>query len=148
MALTITILGSKQVEQKLTGLANNIRNFTGVWDDILDAIYEIEESQFETEGHGKWAPLSPKYAKWKEANYPGRGLLILTEDLIESVTGGRGGVVRKTRDTLEFSTNVPYWRFHQEGTRKMPQRKVLDLQAGDEQKIADVFEAWVRRQIT
>jgi phage gpG-like protein len=40
--------------------------------------------------------------------------------------GGPDSIYREERDGVTVGTSVPYARFHQTGTRRMPQRKIYD----------------------
>ena len=62
-----------------------------------------------------WAALSPAYAKWKQARYPGQPILrasSLMQDLAFISTRGDKFIVKSTK----------YGGAHQFGTRKMPAR--------------------------
>ena len=62
-----------------------------------------------------WAALSPAYAKWKQARYPGQPILRasgLMQDLAFISTRGDRFIVKSTK----------YGGAHQFGTRKMPAR--------------------------
>lgn len=69
----------------------------------------------------KFAPLSPRYRRWKELHYPGRPILVRTGAM------QRGYTFRNTATRLHVDNRMAYWIFHQTGTRKMPARKVFQL---------------------
>ena len=80
-----------------------------------------------------WRPLTPPYARWKQARYPGQPILRLTgkmQDEARIVPSGRG-----------FSaTTTFYGPYHQYGTRFMAARPWLGVPAVSLLKIAPI--AW------
>jgi len=91
---------------------------------------EFSKINFITHGSGSWPPLSPAYARIKGTR--GAGLLRLTDKMFRSVTTrGSQNVARLRRRGFGmeyiFGTDVDYAKFHQFGTSKMPQRKVIDV---------------------
>jgi phage gpG-like protein len=73
----------------------------------------------------KFVPLSPRYARWKALHYPGRPILIRTGAM------QRGYTFKSTATRLTVDNRQPYWIYHQTGTRKMPARKVFQLDEED-----------------
>ena len=108
------------------------------WDAVAKEFYAIEEEQFSSEGHGKWPPLSPRYAAWKAAHYGGKPLLIRDGNLLAAVSGKGVKVDKQPKQLNVTFTGVPYWRYHQEGTSKMPQRKVIDLTKENRTRLGNV----------
>lgn len=91
------------------------------------------ERNFEQEGRPRpWAPLSPRYARWKERFAPGRGILELTGRLRRSI------VARVEGEVLVASTDVPYAAAHQFGVphRRLPARSFLVLTSDDVHTVA------------
>lgn len=76
-------------------------------------------------GHPRWVPLNPTYAAYKAAKGRSTKPLILTGHGRAS-----GKVLRQTQDTLEFGTEVPYMKYHQDGDGA-PQREFLFLTEKD-----------------
>ena len=80
--------------------------------------------QFDAEGggpaSGSWAPLTLKYAKWKEAHFPGQPTLVRRGALKAALTGEHSpGALRSiSGGTLSYgTTGIPYASFHQTGTK-------------------------------
>jgi phage gpG-like protein len=69
----------------------------------------------------EFAPLSPRYKRWKDQHYPGRSILVRTGAM------QRGYTFRNTATRLTVDNSQSYWIYHQTGTRKMPARKVFQL---------------------
>lgn len=84
--------------------------------------------RFDDEGPG-WEPLAAStLARKAKKGYP-PDILHATGVLRDSLTktGAAGSVVRITPDELFIGTSDPVARHHQDGTPKMPQRKIVDL---------------------
>lgn len=110
-------------------------------------------AQFDAEGAGPtgaWAQLSPPYARWKEANFPGQPILVRTGALRAALTeGGAPGALRDvSSDSLAFGTaGVPYASYHQTGTGRMPSRPPFDFGAELEEGIQQAATAGVRAAV-
>lgn len=64
--------------------------------NIYTHFKKAEDVLFQSEGgagkHGRWPPLTKKYKKWKEIHFPGRGIMVRSEALRKSLTGGSGKI--------------------------------------------------------
>jgi phage gpG-like protein len=74
---------------------------------------------------GGWAPLDAEYASWKATRFPGAPSLVRSGRLFRSVATQNRAAFRATRMEFEFGTSVPYAKFHQYGTEKMPKRQII-----------------------
>lgn len=97
---------------------------------LLWARTELEEAyadNFATNGLpvGGWSPLDPKYAAWKAGTFPGRPTMVRSGALFQSLTTLRGAPNVVGNMEATFGTSVRYARFHQDGTFRMPKRRVL-----------------------
>lgn len=72
-----------------------------------------------------WPPLSPEYGAWKILNRGPRPLMVDTAKLKRSLTSLRGSPSEIGLQSATFGTSVPYARYHQTGTRKMPSRTIV-----------------------
>lgn len=121
-----------QLNRTITRYVDRISDFRPIWDDVAKAYFKVQEAQFDTEGHGQWVPLSSKYASWKQSNAPGQGLLVLSGDLRKAATGKSGAVVQKSEHQLAIGfQRAGYWRYHQTGTSRMPQRRIVEIREED-----------------
>ena len=89
---------------------------------------------FGEEGPG-WAAWAESYAPFALA-YPNVGILWQTGDLLGSVADEANFVVTPRTLSWTGATSPDYWRFHEEGTSKMPARKFVGL---DEIAIAEIY---------
>lgn len=145
---TIEVVNPDEVKTFFVRIKNELKDFTPIWDDVVEEFWNIQTDHFGSEGHGKWRPLSPRYAAWKAIHYPGQPLLVLTGKLEAAATGITGHQIRKSSDRVQIGwRGLNYWKFHQEGTRKMPQRKVIDIRTQDVNRLAAVFGKGLKRRL-
>lgn len=133
--------GAKEIAFAVSRFSDAIQDYRPAWEETADYLGQVTERRFDQHGPG-WAPLSPAYAAWKSANYPGRGILVRTGRMRASM----GDVQRISPMSLEWGTSVPYAVFHQRGTRKMPQRKVIQLEPDDARYIHRVMQRYIAKK--
>lgn len=120
-------------------------------DFLIPDIREMYRQQFDTEGArggAKWVPLSPAYAAWKEANFPGKSILRRTDRLFDSLTS-------KTSDTIEIATDqqlrigtkLIYGSAHQGGTGTLPARPMLAPTPADLRRWRGLGERYITDQL-
>jgi phage gpG-like protein len=121
------VTGVKKAVSRLTAMQARAQVFTPV---LLKAKKEIQlanASNFATNGLpvGGWSPLSPAYAAWKMARFPGAPPMVQTGRLFASLTGATASFETMTNTSISIGTSVEYAKFHQYGTTKMPKRKIV-----------------------
>ena len=101
---------------------------------IEDDFYAEEKAQFASEGADggeRWQELSPEYAGWKEAHYPGQPIMQRTGSLERSLTSGNdpNAVKIEAWKTLTLGSKVPYGIYHQslDPRTKLPRRPLIQL---------------------
>lgn len=116
---------------------------TPVWEGIADRFVELQQKNFDSQGatmSGGWSALSPKYGAWKAKHYPGRGILVRSGDLRESLASNLG-VREFTRKSMTVGTQIPYASYHQNGTRTMPARKLIgDIPVNEQREWAKILQ--------
>lgn len=119
------------LSRAISRLGEYATDLRSLWDDIERDLSEGERKQFDTEGAASgraWAPLSARYAAWKAKHYPGNRILVRTGRLRMAATGSSNELeVRKSQREFLWRLLVPYARYHQGGTSRMPQRRPVDL---------------------
>lgn len=120
-------------DERLRWLVAQLLDLRPFWPRVVTLAIQWWGKQFETEGAfggHPWPPLSPAYAAWKAAHYPGRGLLVLERDLRQAAS-------RPDREATPTSLTLTIpWarlkgedvelRWHQEGTTQgMPPRPLI-----------------------
>ncbi len=128
------VLGEKQVSQMLSRTTDKAADLGPYWLMVAGFLQTTIEEQFRTQGgrSGGWAPLSDRYAADKLRRFGSSPILVATGALKESLTGGSGFIQRQEgNESLRFGTQLGYGVYHQSGTSKMPQRRILDLTKDD-----------------
>lgn len=145
-----TIDGDRRVEQLLTEMIDRSTGMEAAWPAVGDVIADHMATQFATEGAhltGKpWAPLSPPYLAWKLA-HGGNGILRLSDAMVSSLISRPMAVEEYGPDWATFGTNDPKAKFHQGGTKKMPQRKIIELDSPGGEELADDCNSVLARYI-
>jgi len=119
------------VRARLQLISDALRDLRPLGDVFHQIFIEFIQRHFDSEGGyagTPWAPLSPRYAAWKSAHYPGQPILRMRGTLYGSLTSrGAGSVVKISARAMEFGTTVPYARAHQVGdpARNLPARVVV-----------------------
>lgn len=121
--------GDVQLDRTIQRSLDAVDDASPAWEVLADSFGRAERRQFASEGaygSGGWAPLSPRYARWKARAYPGQPILVRTGELRESLTRRPFGVeVIRPRFAI-FGSDVDYGRFHQRGDG-LPQRRPVEL---------------------
>jgi len=130
--LTFNIDGEEQLSRYLDILADSINDFAPMFDKMADDFRDTMEGMFNSggafDGNSQWAPLAPSYRVWKAHHFPGRNILTLTGALKRSLTSTGGSHVEQiTRTSMKIGTRDQKAIFHQRGTSKLPQRKIVNM---------------------
>ena len=117
----LEVAGQVAMDRGIARFADGIADYRPIWPIIEDDYYAQMKDQFKSEGEeggDAWAPLSEKYAGWKEAHFPGKPILQRTGDLYDSLTNpnSTNGVRREERKTLTLGSTLAYAIDHQTGT--------------------------------
>lgn len=149
VTLEIETLGTERFVRGFNRYVAQMKDFTPIFEEILEDFRRREEEIFAGEGVPKsFAPLSPAYAAWKEMNYPGQPIMQLRGPLKASLIGKADGTVLKIAPLeAEFGTSVPYAHRHQMGTGGMPKREVVQLTEEDKTRWARMIHEWSYRQL-
>ena len=115
---------------------------------LEQAFYQTEAQQFNTQGGltGGWPPLKPRYQAWKDRNYPGLPMMVLTGRLRNSLISRSGETIfMADPQGLRIGTRVPYAMYHQFGTRTMQARPVVPMEAILD-RMQRILEEYLRTQ--
>lgn len=140
----LTTQGSAKVMSEFNKVMRNVSDATPAFKEMAVKYGAHQEVWFKTKGGGTWAPLQPKYRRWKNRRFPGRGILYgPNRKATKSRPPHQGGVMKKqaTRKYagkfgieninpkgLEVGVNTtlfPYAEKHHYGKGRMPERKVF-----------------------
>jgi phage gpG-like protein len=145
--LVIELEGQREFDRTFTRFTENLRDFRQLWPSVISVLRKISEEQFAFEGRGKsgaWQPLSPKYAAWKEKNYPGSPILQRTGALQLSLTSNTAhSIVRAGKEELEFGTTLRYGIYHQsrKPRKRLPRRPIFDFNEQDKNRVTKAIQA-------
>lgn len=147
MRLQVGIYGDEVFKRKLYRIEGRSVDVEAVFLEIAEDIREVEEKQFESEGwfrSGGWAELTDNTIARKEREGLDPRILHATLKLRESVTDKGGGTLIKIgEDTLVVGSEVSYGGYHQTGTSRMPQRKVMEFNENDKRQWVMMIERWI-----
>ena len=135
----------KELHFRIRRFTEGVSDMRGLFSALAELFKREMGEQFETEGGvsgGRWAPLTEPYKKWKQANYPGRKIGVLTGALRSSMTGGGGYSERigKRQATFGMSSSSQarsYAPFFDE------RRKVIRLTPQQGRDWQKVTHAWL-----
>lgn len=124
---TLEVLGEEVVSRRLLRFEGNVKDARPAFRRIAPLLEAATLRRFESEGaYGgeKWAPLAASTLARKPA---GQGILVASGRLRASLTQetAADGIRQMTPQSFRWGSSVPYGRFHQAGTSRMPQRRVV-----------------------
>jgi len=79
----------------------------------------------------KWQPLSPRYAEWKRKKFGNKTILRRRGKLYKSFQSSHSSKYAKV------STKIPYAKYHQYGTKRIPKRDFMYI---DKKGIEDILK--------
>lgn len=134
MKLELQGSGFAPLALMLDRFSENVVDGRDIFDAMADAFASTQEQNFKSSGavYGGWAPLSPRYAAWKAAAYPGAPILTREGHLRRSLTQRPLGVEDIAARRMVIGTDISYAGYHQKGTSKMPARPMINPPTGQE----------------
>jgi phage gpG-like protein len=86
-----------------------------------------------------WSPLAPS-TRAQRKRFGFRGARPI---LVQSGRLRRGFKAYNTKSFMKILNHVPYGKYHQTGTSKMPQRKIMGFTPKNKKAIAQIFKNYV-----
>lgn len=135
-ALRIDGAGFEPMQLLLDRFSENIQNPQPMFEAMADEFASRQAANFGSGGGiwGAWAPLSPRYAAWKNANYPGQPILTRTGALRTDMTQRPFGVEVIDSKRMVVGTDIEYAKYHQQGGGNLPQRRIISPPAPGEMR--------------
>lgn len=127
MRLTADI-DDDDAQELLGDIKERSQDFRPVWRYAKRELEHSFSQNFLTGGSlvGGWAPLDSGYAAWKSVRRPAASIMVFDGTLFNSLRSLDKAAVNKIEKlSATFGTDVEYAKFHQYGTTKMPQRKII-----------------------
>lgn len=137
------------LRRKIHAMRERAGNLIPAWNELLDWFADQERLQFGSRGqrwHTLWPELTRETVASKRAlGYTG-DILIRETDLLRSLTDRPLSVERLTAREAVAGTRIRYARYHQDGTRRMPARKLIDAGViAQEGAASDAVASWITR---
>lgn len=155
--ISFDLPGERQLESYFDHLVHIPDDWRPAWEHMAEDFWASEEREFDTEGQRTWAPLSPRYAKWKERHYPGMPMLVRTGALKLSLTqpDAKGAVYDVFPTELQLGTDLKtrngqytLGMLHQTGTRRgMPPRPPVKIRSDLQSKWNERLTNWLREEL-
>lgn len=148
MRITLDLGGDVQLDRQLARYLNRVVEAEPAFQAMADYVGKELLKNFISQGRyasGGWAPLSPKYAKWKAKRYPGAPILVRTGQLRRDLTRRPFGVERITDSVMEIGTDLPYAEYHQTGGRHLPRRRPFELTDTARKELVKIMQRWIAR---
>jgi phage gpG-like protein len=144
-SIEITITGDEALQRNVMAYARRLSrpfkrtNAAG----RVDAYVANEARRQITHGQrGDYTPLSPRYARYKAARYPGRPMLVVRGDTVRSMTDTKDSDhIRKIGfggKTLTVGSKSKIAGYHQEGTKHMPARPLFIVTRRVEERVSEI----------
>ena len=146
-------MGVEQVSRTFDKIGKGVTDLRKPFNEISKTYYKSEQIKFKNEGayrgEKKWTKLSDSYAKWKK----GRGqILVLRGHLKRAATtrNASGSIFDLGRQSLTMGVDLQVngWNLaalHQFGTRKMPKREIIRIDAIQKKKWMRIIRDYIHK---
>ena len=127
------------IPDEIEKIKDNLDDFGPVFKEAKEDLKTLWKNNFLQNGlpAGGWKPLDAEYGSWKSVHFPGKGPMVRSGKLFQSLSDLRGNPNKIDKKEATFGTNIKYAEFHQSGTRNMPARPVVFVTERYERKWAD-----------
>ena len=123
--LRVRIHGIDEIKETVSDLDDLLDDLSPIIrEDVIPVVRERILRIFSSRGYGRWAPLRPSTIRGKGHDLP----LVETRRLRRSLTNEQDpeAIIQVRRRSLTYGTEVPYARYHEFGTRRMPRRPFFE----------------------
>lgn len=152
--ITLDLFGDVQLDRELLRTTERVDDLRPAYRHIARDLRRWEHQLFMTRGRSggePWPALLPQtVASKRRSRRPhvranAERVLIASGRLHDSLTdaGDSEHIEDIDRTTFRFGTRVPYGRFHQRGTRRMRQRRVLALTERQRRDVIRTVQKWL-----
>lgn len=138
-------LGDTLISREILRFGDRAGDASPAFRSIANDLRDAERERFDTVGRGTWKPILPATLKAKLATGQDPRVLHATRLLRDSLTrkGAPDSLEVVTPSSLAFGTTVPYARFLQQGTSKMPARKPIGFTEPEKKAAVKVLQRYV-----
>jgi phage gpG-like protein len=140
--------GAEPFARVLRKFGDNLADATPAFEAMAEyQVGTVNKRQFDEQGSvetGKWAPLSPPYARFKARVRPGRPILVFDGDLRREMTVPGKGVYEVWPKGMTVGTDIDYAKYHQKGTPNMPARPLMGkAREADKRRFEKILQRWI-----
>jgi phage gpG-like protein len=141
--VAVEVHGADKAVADLEAMAARAGDALPLWRELDLLFHEDEAARFEREGIPRWRKLAEATLEQKAKLGQPPEILRATGELMRSLTEGATGVEHSLPTRLVFGTDVPYARFHQYGTVKMPRRKAIGLTVATRKRMVGLLNEYI-----
>ena len=145
VTLSFDVDGTSPIHATLLRFEDRVENPEPFWRAVQSTMFDVERDRFEAEGPG-WAPLADSTLRQKQAAGLPADILQASGALMRSLTTDDGdniSAIAGGGQDFYFGTRDPKAGLHQDGTRNMPARPVLDVGEVERLRILKTAQAWL-----
>lgn len=139
MNIQVQVIGDKEMIESLGKLQEQFEDWSKEFNQVSDKLLKFYQGPvFETEGGiigENWQKLSQPYEFYKRKKFAGRGILQASGKMRRNFSAESG------KDFAKIENKTKYAVYHQEGTRKMPARKMLKIDEERKNLVLKIFES-------
>lgn len=139
--------GWAEARKKIHDMRERARNYTPVWNELLDWWAHQNRLHFGSRGarwKSPWKELSPAYLAAKRAEGWQGDTLVRTSDLLRSLSDRPLGIESVSPFEVTAGTRLSYARHHQDGTKYMPRRRLINAeQVRAEGVVSEIAANWI-----
>ncbi|MCA1571704.1 MAG: phage virion morphogenesis protein [Chloroflexi bacterium] len=150
MSLTfeVSVHGEKLVSRRILRLEHQALHAKPAFEAIGESLLRRERKLFATEGASggqAWAPLAAATIRAKAGKGQDPRILRATGALHSSLTDRTDSrnLFDADDDGIVFGSRLPYARYHQHGTRRMPQRRPLQLKEQQKRDVLRILQRFL-----
>jgi len=146
--INIEVFGEMIISRRLMRLGERAVDAAPAFEEIATLFYDSGKLQFSSQGawaSNGWAPDKQATVTAKIAQGFSALTLQKTGAMMQSLTSSEATYSRKKigPDFVELESTVPYGKFHQFGTSKMPMRKPVELNEATKNTMVKLLQRWV-----
>lgn len=145
MRLELEAFGDVQFSRELLRVGANAGDMRPAFDNVHVLLLAVENRQFGSEGgafSGGWKPLAASTVRYKAKHGLDPRILHATGDLRRSFANNhaKGHVYRASANEMFVGSSIPYARFHQTGTKRMPRRRPFELNEQVRRQVVKILQ--------
>lgn len=141
MNLDITF-DTKKMDATINKMVSGVINPRPFWNKVESYMDDFIDSTFMSQGvnlAGNWKALAKSTVQGRSRRGYGAGNILINTGKLKSSVKKQSS----TNSEMRFGSKVPYYKYHQLGTRKMPQRQILGINNEIRNKMRDYLAEFI-----